>query len=70
MKRFRIVTSGMFAGEVKGKFDTTQQCYDCLSGLPEDDYIIEDLEEDTFVVAGDFIQAFIDGECPGDLSFF
>lgn len=70
MKRFRIMTSGMFAGQVAGKFNTTQQCYEALLLLPEDQYTVEDLQDDIFVESNEFMEAFQSGECPDDLTFF
>jgi hypothetical protein len=52
--------------------DTTQAIFSFLLSSQHDksELIVRDLIDDIFVDVPEFMQAFEEGECPGDLQFF
>lgn len=71
MKRFRILNQR--DGFVEFKAETTQEIFDQLNTKLDtalESYMIDDVIDDIEVSDIDFLAAFYDGECPGDLQFF
>ena len=68
-KRFRVKN---YRDEIVFKADTTQEIYEFLErqDLGLNSYLIECLVDDIEIDADEFLEAFRDGECPGDLQFF
>ena len=68
MKQFRITEDN----QVIEKFDTLQQCVDCLNKLEMGlhGYYVEDLENDIEVDGDEVLEVFDRGESPKDLTFF
>jgi hypothetical protein len=71
-KRFRIVNNDN--NETVFSANTTEEvnAYAIKDGLfiNMDGFRVEDSQEDGFVDMDDFTEAFANGECPADLSFF
>ncbi|MCK5614193.1 hypothetical protein KAR91_70665 [Candidatus Pacearchaeota archaeon] len=73
IKQFRIIDSDR---NVCWKFDTLQQVADCLFNISYTQckainiYQIECVKDDVIVSATEVLQAYDEGECPGDLQFF
>lgn len=67
--RFKITTE---SNDIVSKHETTEQVYSTLLKLDTslNRYFITDVYEDIEVDADDFVQAWQDGERPGDLQMF
>ncbi len=71
MKRFIIRNNDSYLIECES--ETTEGIYQYFENTIDETingYTVEDREDDSRIDGYEFISAFKDGECPGDLQFF